>query len=343
MQIALMLNPEEDVRWQLARQMGVTNAVTRLPTTVSDGTPWETPALRDLQTRLEESGLELAVIEGRPPMDKIILGRDGREEQAEAVCTLLENMGQLGIPVWCSTFSLDVYRTSREIPGRGGSLVTGYDHEIMNQTDDSPAEMITEGDDWISRRPTVSGPPVGPVGTLSEADLWENMEWFVERVAPVAEEAGVKMALHPDDPPISAVNDVARIATSVENYDRILSMYDSEYHGITMCQGNFAAMGADVPEAIRHFGDRVNFVHFRDVVGESHSFTETWHDNGPTDMAAVIEAYSDIGYDGLARPDHVPHTARQQDRGNDGRLFAVGYMRGLLEATARANDGYTAG
>jgi mannonate dehydratase len=132
------------------------------------------------------------------------------------------------------------------------------------------------------------------------------------------------------------VRGTPRIVTSVEAYDRVLDVYDSEYNGITFCQGNFAAMGADIPAAIRHFGDRINFVHFRDVDGDADRFVETWHDDGPTDMLAAMRAYEEVGFDGPMRPDHVP-TMGGEDNSNPGyhtlgRLFAVGYMTGLLEA-----------
>ena len=152
----------------------------------------------------------------------------------------------------------------------------------------------------------------------------------------IAEEAGVKLALHPDDPPRESVRGIPRIANSVENYDRILGLYESEHNGVTFCQGNFTAMGVDIPETIRHFGDRIHFVHFRDIEGDADRFAETFHDNGPTDMEAAMQAYVDIGYDGPMRPDHVPTMAGESNEipgyHTNGRLYAIGYMRGLLES-----------
>lgn len=118
----------------------------------------------------------------------------------------------------------------------------------------------------------------------------------------MAEEAGVDLALHPDDPPVDSVRGVPRLVNSVENVQRILDLHDSPNHGLTFCQGNYAAMGADIPETIRRFGDRIHFVHFRDVDGTPESFVETWQDDGPTDMLAAIEAYREAGFDGPIRP-----------------------------------------
>jgi mannonate dehydratase len=203
-------------------------------------------------------------------------------------------------------------RTEAHIESRGGSYVTGYDNAKMSGTAGGEAEAATH------------------------EQIWEALEYFLERVVPVAEEAGVKLGLHPDDPPRESLRGTPRIVTSVEAYDRVLDIYDSEHNGVTFCQGNFAAMGADIPAAIRHFGDRINFVHFRDVEGDADRFVETWHDAGPTDMLAAMRAYEEIGFDGPMRPDHVP-TMAGEDNSNPGyhtlgRLFAIGYMRGLLDA-----------
>src|SRR5207249_1380890 len=112
-------------------------------------------------------------------------------------------------------------------------------------------------------------------------------------VVPVAEAAKVKMALHPDDPPLSPIRGVARIMRSVETFTRAMEMARSDYHGITFCQGNFAAMGADIPSAIRHFAGlgKIHFVHFRDVRGTAERFVETFHDDGPTNMLQAMRCY----------------------------------------------------
>jgi len=140
----------------------------------------------------------------------------------------------------------------------------------------------------------------------------------------------VKLALHPDDPPVESTRGVPRIANSVENYERVLDLHESDHHGVCLCQGNFALMETSVPEAIRRLGDSIEFVHFRDVEGDSERFVETWHDAGPTDMRACVEAYREVGFEGPARPDHVARMAGEEGEGDRGRLFAVGYMRGLL-------------
>jgi mannonate dehydratase len=242
-------------------------------------------------------------------MKDVVLGREGRDEQIAAVEQLIRNMGRLDIPVYCWVWTEDPVGIIRnaEARDRGDSRQTAYDHDLVERGPEHPAADVTE------------------------AELWENLQYFLDRVVPVAEEAGVKLALHPDDPPVPVLQGVPRLVTSVENYERILGMYESDHHGVCLCQGNVALMEEPMPEAIRRLGDSVEFVHFRDVEGTPERFVETWHDDGPTDMAACVEAYHEVGFEGPARPDHVADMAGD-DRGDFGRLFALGYMRGLLDA-----------
>jgi len=314
-ELSLVLPRQPDERWQLAKQMGVRKAVVH-PLEVGDGkTRWSYDDLLGTRNWLEDAGLEFAVLEGSVPLtDRVRLGTDGRDEDIAEFKTFLLDCGELGVPVVCYDWMAGVRwaRTEAHVESRGGSYVTGYDSEKS------------------SGGPEVAGTDV------TRDQLWEAIEYFLGEVVPVAEEAGVKLALHPDDPPREDVHGIPRIAHSVENYDRILDIYDSEYNGVTFCQGNFAAMGVDVPETVRHFGDRVNFAHFRDVAGDADRFVETWHDDGPTDMQAAMDAFVDAGFDGPMRPDHVP-TMAGEDNSNPGyhtkgRLFAIGYMRGLLES-----------
>jgi mannonate dehydratase len=156
---------------------------------------------------------------------------------------------------------------------------------------------------------------------------------------PVAEKEGVKLALHPDDPPMSPLKHQERIIISPDAYERVFRLNDSPANGMCFCQGSFASMGDhDIPALIRWFGPRIHYVHFRDVAGAVPRFRETFHDNGKTDMAACIRAYREIGFTGPARPDHVPTLEGESNELAGyhmmGRLFAVGYMRGLLDATA---------
>lgn len=303
--------------WTLVRQCGVRYAVGNLPwDTPAPDAPWDFMPLLMMKQRLADAGFQLAVLESRPPLERTKRGLPGRDEEIANVCTLLENLGRLGVPVWCYVWqaTFDWLRTSTTIPTRGGALVTGYDHELMQRA------------------------PLAEAGAVSEEQLWESLHYFLQRVLPVAERVGVKLAMHPDDPPISPIRGVGRIMHCVENFQRLLDMAPSPMNGIALCQGNFALMTADLPGTIRHFGrqGKIFFVHMRDVRGIPTKFHETFHDDGQTDMLACMRAYREIGFDGVMRPDHVPTLVGEN---NDtpgyaalGRLFALGYLKGLREA-----------
>ena len=315
LRIAEFISPDPTPVWKLAKQAGVDIAVGGLPfdmlqagERVCDLAP-----LTRMKQRYDEAGFELAVIESRPPLNKAKRGLEGRDEEIDVACQLIENMGKLGIPVWCYEWMTDFnwVRTNMATPSRGGSVVTSFN------VDDVPADIT-------------DGPPI------SEDELWTNLEYFLKRILPVAEKAGVKLSMHPDDPPITPIRGVSRIMRTIDNYQRLVDMVPSDNNTITLCQGNFTLMTDDLPSAIRQFGKKISFVHFRDVRGVPTQFEETWHDAGKTDMLACMKAYRDIGFDGVLRPDHVPTV---EGDSNDhagysafGRLYAIGYIRGLMEA-----------
>ncbi len=317
--IAICLPPEPSLSMTMMRQCGVEYAVCHggletIPGGAAEDQPWSLSSLRSVKETYEALGLELAVGEGRPNMEKIKLGLPGRDEEIEVVCQMLRNMGELGIPVWCSMWMpiLGVMRTSFEIPTRAGARVSGFDHAALAR------EPLTEH------------------GVISEDEQWENLRYFLERTVPAAERAGVKMAMHPDDPPLSPIRGVARIMSNLDNYQRLVDLVPSEMNGIGLCQGNFALMTDDLPAAIRHFGGqgKIHFVHFRDVRGTPGNFTEAFHDDGQTDLVECMRAYRDIGYEGVLRPDHYPKMGDDDyaDEHCMARLFAVGYLKGIRES-----------
>ncbi|MBS4219290.1 mannonate dehydratase [Bacillus sp. FJAT-49711] len=314
-----MFSSSPDQMWHLAKQMGVDYAVGPLPRKTNFYESYDYTNLMHMKKRFEDFGLELMVIESAPPTNKIKLGVQGRDEEIEVMQKLITNMGALGIPVLCYNFMAEFnwFRTSTSTRSRGGALVTSYDHSVMKNA------------------------PITNAGLVSEEKLWDNLKYYLEKIVPVAEKAKVKLALHPDDPPISPIRGVSRILVNADALQRAIDLVPSEYSGITLCQGTLATAGENIPSVIRRFArqDKIFFVHFRDVRGTAEKFEETFHDDGKTDMLETMVTYYEEGFDGPARPDHVP-TMEGEDNSNPGyeilgRLFGVGYIKGLMEAAEK--------
>lgn len=320
-QLAEILPPYPNTAWELAKQAGVTHAVSNVPPAGIDGEGWDFLPLLRMQQRFTDAGITLAVIEtGFPWLHLGKLGLPGRDEEIERCQIFIRNLGAIGVPTICWNFMavFNWMRTSTTIPSRGGALVTGYDHALMADA------------------------PTTDAGVVTEEQLWSSLEYVMRAIVPVAEEAGVTLALHPDDPPISPIRGVGRILTSPDAMMRAIDLVPSPNNAVTFCQGSFATMGADIPKEIRRFGEHgaIGFVHFRDVRGTPERFVETFHDEGQTDMYEAMGAYRDVGFRGVVRPDHVPTMAGEANDAPGyqilGRLFALGYIKGLVEGVAKA-------
>lgn len=309
-----VLTPLDEHNLQLAAQCGVEGVVTRYPgPTLQD--------VLDVKNFVNDRGLQLLAIEGFLPIEKIKTGTDHDDSELTAMKNLVRQMGSAEIPLVCYNFmsGTDWVRTRTDHRIRGGALTTAFRLEdAQNAVSlNSPHQKISET-------------------TITADQLWRNLQRFLEAIIPVAEESGVTLAMHPDDPPLSHFAGKARIMNSVEAFERLVSLVPSERNAICFCQGSFATMGVDIPETIRRLGPHIQYVHFRDVEGTAEDFVETFHDDGPTDMAAAIRALRDVGFCGPIRPDHVPQlTGEDGEPGYtmQGRLFAFGYIRGLLDAT----------
>jgi mannonate dehydratase len=257
-------------------------------------------------------------VEGHPvPFENIKLGTEGRDEEIENTKWAIEALSKIGVNMICYNFmaGLGWTRTRQDIKERGGALTSEFDLEA------SKAQGPTR---W---------------GEVSEEKMWQNCEYFLKAVMPVADRFKVKMALHPDDPPISPLRGIARIIISRKAYERVMDMVPSPYNGITFCQANFVLMKEDIYTLAKDWCNRnkIFFVHFRDIEGDTNHFHETFHDNGPTDMVRMLEVYSKAGFVGPIRPDHAPALAGEAQNGRasgytiGGKVFAFGYMKGIMD------------
>ena len=324
MQLCMMIPPTEDRRWTVARQMGVRHAIAKLaPELTGKAPPWNYDALASEVARYKAGGFEIVGLEGDQfDMSRIKLGLPGRDDDIARYCDMLSHMGRLGIGLLCFNFMayFGWFRTGTGIPGRGGALVSDFD--IRQAEALGPTEL----------------------GTVTQAAIWDNYTYFIRRVAPVAEQAGVRMGLYPDDPPVPSLRGVGRIFTDVAALERGLEIADSPALGITFCQGTLKTAGEDIVAAAHRLGrDRIAFVHIRDVRGTASQFTETFPDEGDIDMAAAFAAYRDLGLACPIRPDHAPAMDGDAVASNridginvgyeaNGMIFAMGYMKGLMQA-----------
>ncbi|MEP7106662.1 MAG: mannonate dehydratase [Ferruginibacter sp.] len=311
----------DERRIAFMKQMDVLGAVGGINPQLSgltDAKPWDIKAMTANKEAWEKVGLKLNVIEGPASLGtKTKLGLAGKDEEIANFITFMKNLKEhAGINIICYNWMpvISWYRTRKDQPGRGGALVTAFDYEEVKNL------------------------PNTEYGVVTKEELWKNLEYFLKAVIPEAEKIGMKLAMHPDDPQVDSIKGISRIMTTVENFNRMVNIVKSPSNGITMCQGNFSLMGADIPTIVKDFGKRglIHFVHFRNVRGGKLKFEETFHDEGQIDMYAAMKAYFDIGFRGPIRPDHVPTMAGDSNENpgysNIGSLFAFGYMRGLMQA-----------
>ena len=302
---------ERDYAWDISRQCGVRHGVIRLPEDCKfDLTNYEN--WKTVYDKFIDFGIKPVVIEPMPNCvhDHIKAGDEKRDECIEKVIKMFPIMQKLDIGTICFNFMAYIgwLRTSSDIPERGGALVTGFDEKDMPQVDAS----------------------------ISSDKLWENYTYFIKAVIPYAEKYGIRLALHPDDPPRKNIGNVERILISADNIEKaVRGIVKSDMLGVTMCQANFYIMGEDLYKVIPRFADKIFFVHFRNTIGNISKFRETFHDNGSLEMARLMKLYKKCGIDVPIRVDHVPTMLGEKSNvaGYDalGRLFAIGYLKGIID------------
>ena len=302
---------ERDLTWDFAKQCGVNHGVIRLPETtdfdICDFSHWKA-----VYNRFTDFGITPIIIEPMPNElhDHIKAGDEKRDECIEKVIKMLPFMDKLNIRTICFNWMAHIgwLRTSSDLQERGGALVTGFNLNDFIPTDKK----------------------------ITQQQLWDNYKYFIDAVIPYAEKYNINLALHPDDPPLERLGDVERIMISADNIEKAMNVRKSKNLGITMCQATYKMMGEDLYKVIPRFVDKIMFVHFRNSTGVKTDFRETFHDNGDIAMADIMRLYKKCGVDVPVRVDHVPTMAGEKTKiaGYDalGRLYAIGYLKGILDA-----------
>jgi mannonate dehydratase len=274
---------------------------------------------RQLVRRAKSFGLNIEGIEGgfslRPEYSDIIFGGPRRDELIESAIEEVRSMARAGIRIWgYQWMPVSVWRTD-PVRVRGGAYGTAYDHDLAK---DEPPFYDEEKD---------------------EEEMWKNLEYWIKAITPVAEEEGIRCGIHPDDPPVESRGGVPGLLRSFAAYKRLMDIYPSDYNAIEFCQGTFSEMKDDIYEMVDYFARRnkILYVHFRNVNAKVPKFNEEYINTGYVDMKKIVRIYRDAGYKGTFMDDHCPvMTDDTEFPGNVGgyraRLFAQGYIQGLLES-----------
>lgn len=276
--------------------------------------------LRNEQERYARFGLKIfSGVQYSYRSPKVQLGLPGRDQEIETYRRFLRNLGRLEIPVASYDFHPGNTYTTNMVEHRGYRSREFDLNDFRRKVEKRRFDR-----------------------EYSAADMWANYTYFMKAVLPVAEEAGVTLALHPDDPPIAEMNGVAKLFTNYEGYRRAEQIAgDSRHWGLTFCVGTWSEggdhMGKNVFEMIHDFGGRGKIfeVHFRNVTGPLPHFVETFPDDGYMDMYQVMKALREVRFSGAAEPDHVPKLVGDTGMLRAGTAYCISYMRALLR---RANE-----
>jgi mannonate dehydratase len=327
MHVALQMGDLSDDNLKFARQTGVEHVVTA---STSELIPpgkraWAARDLMMLRERVEKQGLRIEVMAlplsslliSRAENPAIMLGTPGRDAQIDGICDCIRAASQAGIPCLKYNLTLLGVITTGRTPGRGGTSYREFDYAHI--ADAPPTEA----------------------GQVTADMMWERIQYFLDRVIPVATEYKVRMACHQHDPGVpqgAGVMGVDRVLGSVDGVKKFVELVDSPYHGLNFCQGTMSEMlqnpAAEILDVIRYFGSRqkIFMVHFRNIRGGFLKFEEVYVDEGDVDMWEAMKVYREVGYQGVFCPDHVPHSDQDSTWGHRQRAFTAGYIKALIKA-----------
>lgn len=325
---------------QIPGMKGIVSAIYDIPV----GEAWPFEKIVELKSKVEKHGLTLDVIESVPVHEDIKLGLPSRQKYINNYKETLRNLGKAGVPVVCYNFMpvFDWTRSSldHELPDGSNCLI--YQQEVVERMNPLTGELSLPGWDTSYGKDEMHN-LLTQYQSVGEEDLWDNLGYFIREIMPVADEFGVKMAIHPDDPPWSIFG-LPRIITNKENLLRFVQLYDSPNNGLCLCSGSLGAdPDNDFPEMVRYFGalNRVNFMHARNIkhIGGK-SFQESSHlsTDGSLDMYEIIRALSEINFEGPIRPDHGRMIWGETGKPGYGlydRALGATYLNGMWEAVSK--------
>ena len=337
----------EQIR-QIPGVTGVVPALHKLPC----GEPWPLDQILEMKKEIEDAGLTMECIESVNVHEDIKLGLPSRERYIENYITSIRNLAKAGVKCICYNFMpvFDWTRTDLAMDMGNGATCLSYNGAQIEGK--SPDQMFREIDDnsngyampgWETERMGEIKELFEKYKNITAEDLWTNLQYFLEKIIPVCEEVGVKMAIHPDDPPWDIFG-LPRIIRDLPSLERFLKLVDSPYNGLTFCSGSLgASLDNDLPAMIREVGDRIYFAHIRNIKVEGRHFHETAHlsDEGSLDIYEIVKALQDVGFDGYIRPDHGRMIWGEVARPGYGlfdRALGAAYIGGVWEACAKSRS-----
>jgi mannonate dehydratase len=325
--------PLEHIR-QIPGVQGVVSALYDVPV----GAAWPKGRLAHLQDDIADAGLRLAVVESIPVHEDIKLGRPTRDRLIANYCESVQTLGELGVRVLCYNFMpvFDWMRTDLAMQLPDGSTALAYDDAALARMDLGRGTGDLPG--WAATYDATELRALLEAYRAVHAErLWDHLAYFLERVVPVAEQAGVRMAIHPDDPPWPIFG-LPRIICRGRDLERLLKLVDRPANGVTFCTGSLGALPEnDLPAMVRRLGARIHFAHCRNVrITGERRFHETPHPSalGGVDLRAVLSALRDVAFAGPMRPDHGRMIWGERGRPGYGlydRALGATYLQGLWE------------
>jgi mannonate dehydratase len=326
--------------WQIRQIPGMTGIVSAVYD-VPVGEEWPYETIVRLKEHIESAGLKLSVIESVPVHEHIKLGLPGRDRYIDNYGRTLRNLAKAGISTVCYNFMpvFDWTRSQLDYVLEDGSSALIYEEEVVRRMNPLSGELQLPGWDSSYRKEDLRL-LFGQYESVNEEKLWDNLAYFVQAIMPLAEEAGIAMAIHPDDPPWPIFG-LPRILTDEPALHRFLRLYDHPVNGLCVCSGSLGAKpGNDLPAIIRRFGaeGRINFMHARNIkLTGDRSFQESAHlsSAGSLDMVEIVRALCDVNYAGPYRPDHGRMIWGETGKPGYGlfdRALGAVYLNGMWEA-----------